>query len=117
MENFEQTNQLISQGEFMASIELKKAYYSLRIAEEHQKCLCFRWSDNIYQFTCLPKGVSEGTWIFTKLMKPVFSTLRKMGHTITSYHDDTLMCSSSQSGCYTCLNDTIHLLQKILVSA
>ena len=36
-----------------------------------------------------------------------------MGHTITSYLDDMLMCSSSQSGCYSCLNDTIHLLQKL----
>ena len=86
----------------MAFIDLKKEYYSVRIAEEYHTYLCFWWSANIYQFTCLPHGVSEGPKIFTKLMKPVFSKLRKMSHTITSYLDDMLMCSSSQSACYTC---------------
>ena len=36
MENFEEAIQLIRQGDFMAYIDLK-AYYSVRIAEEHQK--------------------------------------------------------------------------------
>ena len=60
----------------MASVDLRHAYYSVRIAEEQQKFLCFRWQGKIYQFTCLPNGVSEGPRLFTKLMKPVFATLR-----------------------------------------
>ena len=92
----------------MVSIDLKKAYYSVRIAEKQQKYLCFRWSNKIYQFACLPNGVSEGPRVFTKLMKPVFSSQRKKGHTITSF-----MCSSSSLGCYECMNDTIQLLQRV----
>ena len=91
MENFEQALQLLSQGDYMASIDLKKAYYTVKIAEEQQKYLCFRWLDKIYQFTCLPNGFSDGPRLFTKLLKPVFSTLRHKGHNITSYIDDTLM--------------------------
>ena len=113
MENFQQAIQLVSQGDFMASIDLKKAYYSVRIAEEQQKYLCFRWLDKIYKFTCLPNGFSDGPRLFTKLMKPIFSTLRKKGHIITSFIDDTLMCSSTNNGCYDSINDTIQLLQRV----
>lgn len=88
----------------MASVDLRHAYYSVRIAEEQQKFLCFRWQGKIYQFTCLPNGVSEGPRLFTKLMKPVFATLRRRGYTITSYIGDTLITHSSLEGCYECIN-------------
>ena len=97
----------------MASVDLRHAYYSVRIAEEQQKFLCFRWQGKIYQFTCLPNGVSEGPRLFTKLMKPIFATLRQRGYTITSYIDDTLITHSSLEGCYECINSTLELLQQV----
>lgn len=113
MENFELAIQLVNRGDFMASIDLKKAYYSVKIAEDQQKYLCFRWFNKFYQFTCLPNGFSDGPRLFTKLLKPVFSTLRHKGHNITSYIDDTLMCSNTLTDCFACMNDTIRLLQKV----
>ena len=41
MENFEQALRLISSGGFMASADLKHAYYSVKFAVEQQKYLCF----------------------------------------------------------------------------
>lgn len=113
MENFEQAIRLISSGVFMASVDLKHAYYSVKIAEEQQKYLCFKWAGRIYQFTCLPNGVSEGPRLFTKLLKPVFSCLRFKGYTITSFIDDTLMCSPSVEDCVACLKDTVEILQNV----
>lgn len=113
MENFEQAIRLVNKGDFMASIDLKKAYYTVKVADEQQQYLCFRWLDKIYQFTCLPNGISEGPRLFTKLMKPVYSKLRQMGHTITSFIDDTLMCGNSLMACKECVNDTIQLLQRV----
>lgn len=43
MENFEQAIQLVNEGDFLASIDLKHVYYSVRIAEEQQRFLCFTW--------------------------------------------------------------------------
>lgn len=113
MENFEQAIRLVNAGDYLASVDLRHAYYSVRIAEEHQRYLCFKWEDVYYQFTCLPNGFSDGPRIFTKLMKPVFAVLRGMGYTITSFIDDTLLCNQSQVGSIACIKDTIALLQKL----
>lgn len=113
MENFEQAITLVSEGDFMVSVDLRHAYYSIRIAEEQQRYFCFKWKSNFYQFTCLPNGVSAGPRIFTKLMKPVFAALREKGHRITSFIDDTLICNSSRQGCLNSLHDTLQLLRQL----
>lgn len=113
MGNFEQAIRLIHAGDYLASVDLRHAYYSVKIANEQQKFLCFKWNNTVYQFTCLPNGISEGPRIFTKLMKPVFATLRERGYSITSFIDDTLICNSSRSGCLAAIRDTIDLLQKL----
>lgn len=113
MENFEQAIRIVNEGDYLASVDLKHAYYTVRIAEDQQKCLCFKWEDNIYQFTCLPNGISEGPRIFTKLMKPVFAALKGKGYSITSFIDDTLICNKTKTGCIACVNDTIEFLQRL----
>lgn len=113
MEHFEQAIRLINAGDYLASVDLRHAYYTVKVAEEQQKFLCFQWENNIYQFTCLPNGISEGPRIFTKLMKPVFAALRGKGYSITSFIDDTLICNKSKTGCITCVTDTIALLQRL----
>lgn len=113
MENFEQAIRLINKDAFMASVDLRHAYYSVKIAEEQQKFLCFKWQGMIYQFTCLPNGVAEGPRLFTKLMKPIFATLREQGHIITSFIDDTLISHSSFEGCNQSVHATVELLRKM----
>ena len=113
MENFEQAISLVNEGDFMASVDLRHAYYSVRIAEEQQKYFCFKWKGKFYQFTCLPNGVSAGPRLFTKLMKPVFAALREKGHRITSFIDDSLICHSSRQGCLDSIHDTLKLLRKL----
>ena len=74
---------------YMASIDLKDAYYSVPIAESHQKYLKFEWKNMLYQFTCFPNGLAFCPRKFTKLMKPVFATLRQLGHLSSGYIDDS----------------------------
>ena len=40
---------------FMASIDRKDAYFSVPIAQVHQKYLKFQWENKLYAFTCFPK--------------------------------------------------------------
>ena len=65
---------------YMASIDLKDAYYSVPVDESHQKFLEFQLQGILCQFTCLAQGVSSAPRLFTKLLKPVFSHLRRKGH-------------------------------------
>ena len=50
MENFEQAIWLVNKGDYMASVDLRHAYYSVKIAEE-QKFLCFKWQGKIYHLS------------------------------------------------------------------
>ena len=60
-------------GCFMASIELKDAYYSVPIATADQKYLKFQWRGKMYKYACFPNGLAFCSRKFTKLLKPVYS--------------------------------------------
>ncbi len=66
---------LVSKGCFMASLDLKDAYYSIPIKSPGRKFLCFKWQGQVYQFTCLPNGLSCAPRKFTKILKPALATL------------------------------------------
>ena len=70
MENLKSAITLMSPNCYMASIDLKDAYYSVSIDTNHRKYLRFIWKNQLFQFTCLPNGLSSAPRIFTKLMKP-----------------------------------------------
>lgn len=98
---------------YMASIDLKDAYYSVPIAEEHRKYLRFYWQGNLYQYTCMPNGLSSAPRLFTKLLKPVYSTLRKSGHFVVGYIDDTYLQGSTAENCQATINETRDLFTKL----
>lgn len=75
----------------MASVDLKDAYYSVNIAEIHRKYLRFEWIGNLFQYTCFPSGLALCPRKFTKLMKPVYSDLRKLGFENVPYIDDSYL--------------------------
>ena len=91
---------LIRPGCFMASVDLKDAYYSIHIAEEDRKFLMFQWKGTYYQFTCLPNGLSSAPRIFTKILKPVYARLRSIGHICMGHIDDSLLIGQSFALCH-----------------
>ena len=91
MESLNSVLDLMTPGCFMASIDIKDAYYSVPIAKEHQKFLRFIWRDHLYQYVCLPNGLSSAPRIFTKLLKPVFKFLREQGLLSSAYIDDVYL--------------------------
>lgn len=81
---------LMKPGCFMASIDLKDAYYGVSVKECHRKFLRFLWKGKLFQYTAHPNGLACCPRQFTKLLKPVYATLRKQGHTNVLYIDDSL---------------------------
>ena len=49
---------MMTPGCYMASIDLKDAYYSVCIDDLHQKYLKFSWKGNLYPFTSFPNGLA-----------------------------------------------------------
>ena len=101
METFKTALNCVSRNCFFASVDLQDAYYSCKVMENDRKYLRFIWNKTKYQYTCLAMGLASSPRIFTKLMKPVFSTLRKRGHANVAYIDDTLLISDNESECRT----------------
>ena len=66
-----------------------------------------------YQYTCLTNGITSAPRIFTKLMKPVYSTLRQYGHTHVAYIDDSLLIADTPLECTNNVKDTFCLLQNL----
>ena len=74
---------LMQKGCWMTSVDLQDAYYSCPIAKVHTKYLKFYWKGQYYQFVAFPNGLACCQRKFTKLLKPVFATLRKKGQVFT----------------------------------
>ena len=81
---------LLHEGCFMTSLDLKDAYFSIPMSDSDRKYLRFLWRDVLYEFQCLCFGLSPAPFYFTKVMKPVFSRLRKEGVLCSYYIDDSI---------------------------
>ena len=88
---------LIKRGMFMTSLDLKDAYFSLPIAKRYKKYLRFIWQGQLYEYQCLCFGLSLAPFYFTKVMKPIFSKLRREGINCTFYIDDSLYLNHSKN--------------------
>ena len=76
MEGAGMLRDLLQRNDWLVSIDLKDAYLSILIAERDRKFLRFLWEEQIYEFRCLPFGLSSAPRVFTKLLKPVMALLR-----------------------------------------
>ena len=75
MDTIQTALKLMRPGCFMASVDLKDAYYSVPIALEDRKYLKFEWQGSYFQYTCLPNGLACAPRLFTKILKPVSSQI------------------------------------------
>lgn len=113
MDNIWSAIRLMKPGCYMASIDLKDAYYTVPICKEHQKFLKFHWKGNLYQYVCFPNGLALCPRKFTKLLKPIFSILRQQGHISVAYIDDSWLTAENFTLCVRNVIDTTTLLDKV----
>lgn len=91
MSNLSTALELMSEGCYMASIDLSDAYYSVPIHPDHRQYLRFVWKGDLYQFVGMPNGLACAPRIFTKLMVPVFTCLREQNMICFNYLDDSFI--------------------------
>ena len=100
---------LMSQDCYMATLDWKDAYYCVPIHDKHKKLLRFQFDGFLYEFQALPNGLASGPRLFTKLTKPFFSHLRKMGLLNSPYIDDCLLLGDNKEDCINNILKTIEL--------
>ena len=95
----------------MVKIDLKDAYLTVPIWQNHQKYLRFLWRDSLLEFACLPFGLASAPRVFTKLLKPVLSILRQGGIRFIVYLDDSLLMAPSVEQVLQHAASTLNLLE------
>ena len=109
MQTLNSVLQLMKPNCFMASIDWKDAYFCCPVHKHFQKFLKFTWKGTLYQFVCLPNGLSSAPRLFTKLTKPVLSHLREMGHINSIFIDDVYVQGDTELECRTNVMDTVQV--------
>ena len=101
------------QDDYMMKLDLKDAYYSNPITKQHRKYLHFIFGNVVYEFQCLPFGLSSAPRTFTKVPKPVISLLRKQGLRVIIYIDDLLLAHQDPKELMRTFNEVCQLLSNL----
>ena len=110
MESLQIVLNIIRPNCWMASVDLKDAFYTVPIHTDHQKFLKFKWQEHCYAFRGMRNGYSEAMRVFTNLLKPLFSILRSHGHLSVVFVDDSYLQGRTFSTCEDNVNATVDLL-------
>lgn len=113
MEDYRTALRLLNRNDFMATIDIKDAYFLIRINKPDRKKLRFRWKSQLYEFNVLPFGLCTAPLVFTKILKPVLEYLRLSGFLSVNYLDDFLCLASSYSDCLKNVSNTCALLESL----
>jgi hypothetical protein len=65
-----------------------------------------------YHYSCLPNGLASSPRLFTKLMKPVFATLRQYGYKNDGFIVDSLLIGDTEDESESNIKDTNTVLKK-----
>ena len=104
---------MVTRNCFMATINLKDAYYSVAISRQFQKFLKFKWKHKLYYFTCFSNGLGSCPRKFTKLNKVPITTLHFENVLLSGYIDDFFTKGDTFSICEENIYKTMHLYDKL----
>ena len=98
----------------MASVDLKEAFYSIRISEMDRKYFHFYWSWQKIPIYFFDHGLSSSPWCFAKILKTVYTMFCRNGHIPTAYIDDSCLQGRTKQQCAKNVSDTINLLDNLV---
>ena len=110
MESLEDVFKIIKKDVWMASVDLKDAFFTIPVHILHQKYFKFEWFNQFYKFLGMPNGYSDAMRIFTKMLKPVFGYLRKQGHLSVVFVDDSYLQADTEQECIKNINAIVNIL-------
>ena len=113
MDNIKAVLQLVTPYCYMFKIDLKDAYYSVKVDKQHQSFLKFSWRGQIYKFVYLPNGLASWPQQFTKLLKVPLSCMRLQDVTISGYIDDFFTAAQEYALCQSSVEKVVALFRKL----
>ena len=113
MDTTKDVSLLLRPGDWAASVDLKDAYFHVRINRRFHRYLRFGWKKKLYQYLVLPFGFCLAPFLFTALTKPIVAFLRGRGIRVVFYLDDILVVGATREECETNLAFVLQLLQSL----
>ena len=86
----------VREGDFLASLDLKDAYFQIPIHGSSRKLLRFMSEGTVYQFKALCFGLSTAPQVFTRVFAAVSAWAHSRGIRLLRYLDDWLVLTSSE---------------------
>ena len=87
----------VRKNDFLASIDLKDAYFQITVHPSSRKLLRFISNDTVYQFKALCFGLATAPQVFTRVFAAVSAWAHSRGVHLLLYLDDWLILSSSEA--------------------
>ena len=78
----------LQSGDFLYSVDLKDAYWSVRVHWSYRPFLGFCFRGKFFVWNSLPFGLASAPWTFVKMLRPTVERLRLMGLDFSVYMDD-----------------------------
>ena len=109
---------LVTKNCYMAKVDLKSAYRSVKISEKSQEVTGLRWTfpdgcEYTFVDKKLPFGSKLAPGIFHRLSQAVRRMMSRRGFTIVAYLDDFFICEKTKQRCAEALRILIALLRKL----
>ena len=97
-------HRVLRQGDFMTVSDLDSGYWHVPIHPDFQTFLGLHFvlptGQTLYWvWTCMPLGIIDAAFIFTKLTKPIMAHLRLQGKRSSIYIDDLFNSHQTFNGC------------------
>ena len=105
LEGIADQSRVVTENCYMASLDLHKCYYQLKVHPEHKKFLCIQWrfSDGrvrTFRWNVTFLGLSPLVHFITKVTRPVIEYLHRRGVIGFVYIDDFSIYGSTFDNCY-----------------
>lgn len=86
-------------GDFGGKFDLRSGYHHIMIAEAYQTFLGFEWRGKYYVWTSLPQGIATAPYVFTQVMRCLWTYWRSRGRRTIGYLDDCGWFAFSREEC------------------
>ena len=95
-------------GKLFTKLDLTQAYQQVCLDEESRKMVVINTHKGLFQFNCMPFGISSAPGIFQRVME---SLLQGIPHVVV-YLDDILITGKSHEEHLACLKEVLSRLEK-----
>ena len=112
MEGIHTVKDLLRQGDWLAKVDLKGAFFSTnRPSTQKVSEVYLQREDLPVQLSTF--GPSSAPWVFTKTLKPVLAVLRERGARLIAYIDDILILAESRDLIQDQVTGMLYLLERL----